>query len=78
MIEWRFGLDALTVRDASADNLAEALEFSGNPHKRLEVPHFNVPAGDFGGACPIITGAQNDNMLALLEMAGELGFKVGV
>src|SRR4030095_7947403 len=27
MIEWRFGLPPLTVRDAQANNLAEALDF---------------------------------------------------
>src|SRR6185295_19359934 len=29
MIEWRFGLPALSVRDANANNIAEVLDFSG-------------------------------------------------
>lgn len=28
MIEWRFGLAALTVRDATANNLASVLDFN--------------------------------------------------
>jgi len=31
MIEWRFGLQPLTVRDAAANNLAEVLDFEARP-----------------------------------------------
>jgi phospholipase C len=48
LIEWRFGLDPLTERDAQANNLAEVLDFD-NP--RLDVPDLNIPAGPFGGNC---------------------------
>jgi phospholipase C len=48
MIEWRFGLEPLTVRDATANNLAEVLDFRRN-HVPLLYP---VPFGPFGGACP--------------------------
>jgi phospholipase C len=48
LIEWRFGLDPLTVRDATANNLADALDFS---HARHHVPQFAVPAGPFGAPC---------------------------
>jgi phospholipase C len=48
LIEWRFGLDPLTVRDASANNLADALDFK---HPRHHVPQFAVPAGPFGAPC---------------------------
>ncbi|MEV5753843.1 alkaline phosphatase family protein [Actinoallomurus sp. NPDC052308] len=41
MIEWRFGLDPLTVRDAAARNLAEVLDFTQRP--RLKVPRYDVP-----------------------------------
>jgi phospholipase C len=48
MIEWRFGLPALSVRDAAANNLAEALDFSIVRHT---APAYNVPAFD-SPACP--------------------------
>jgi phospholipase C len=35
MIEWRWGLEPLTERDATANNLAEALEFKARAHKAL-------------------------------------------
>jgi phospholipase C len=41
MIEWRFGLDPLTVRDAAARNLAEVLHLRG-PHRR-HAPRYDVP-----------------------------------
>ncbi|MFM8410673.1 MAG: alkaline phosphatase family protein [Alphaproteobacteria bacterium] len=48
MIEWRFGLDPLTVRDATANNLARVLDFS---RPRTDAPTFDVPDGPFGGEC---------------------------
>jgi phospholipase C len=48
MIEWRWGLAPLTVRDATANNLADLLDFS---HPQLAAPAFTVPTGPFGGAC---------------------------
>jgi hypothetical protein len=48
MIEWRFGLQPLSVRDAAARNLARVLDFD---RPRFEVPLPTVPAGPFGGAC---------------------------
>ena len=41
LIEWRFGLPALTPRDAAATNLAEALLFLREPN--LEAPQWDVP-----------------------------------
>jgi phospholipase C len=41
MIEWRFGLPPLTVRDAAANNLAEVLDFANPP--QLAAPRYNVP-----------------------------------
>ncbi|MBV8201048.1 MAG: hypothetical protein JOZ15_10545 [Acidobacteria bacterium] len=49
LIEWRWGLKPLTVRDATANNLADLLDF-GNP--QLAAPAFTVPAGPFGTVCP--------------------------
>jgi phospholipase C len=49
MIEWRWSLPPLTVRDQTANNLADLLDLS---HPNLAAPAFNVPAGPFGAACP--------------------------
>jgi len=40
MIEWRFGLPALTPRDAAANNLAEVLDFTAPPN--LSAPQWQV------------------------------------
>ncbi|MGI5324536.1 alkaline phosphatase family protein [Actinomadura nitritigenes] len=40
-IEWRWGLEPLSVRDAAARNIAEVLDFEGAP--RLKAPHYDVP-----------------------------------
>src|SRR6516164_4968959 len=46
LIEWRFGLRPLSVRDRTANNLAAALDLS---RPRLSAPQFNVP--------PLLAGA---------------------
>lgn len=48
MIEWRWDLKALTVRDAQAANIAESFDFSS---ANLTAPAFSVPTGPFGKAC---------------------------
>jgi phospholipase C len=52
MIEWRFGLEPLTVRDAAANNLAEVLDFDNPPN--LAAPRYNVPL-------PVTFGCLLDN-----------------
>jgi phospholipase C len=54
MIEWRFDLAPLSARDAAARNLARVLDFE---RPRFEAPQPNVPAGPFGGACPVVSAA---------------------
>ena len=49
MIEWRWGLEPLTVRDATANNIAHALDFKSG--KDLSAPRFVVPQGPFGEPC---------------------------
>ncbi len=50
MIEWRWGLDPLTVRDATANNLADELDFTQvDP---TPPPVYSVPAVT-GVACPV-------------------------
>lgn len=48
LIEWRWGLPSLTVRDAAANNLALALDFQ---HPNLFAPVYTVPTGPFGAPC---------------------------
>ena len=48
MIEWRWGLPNLTVRDAAAANLAEALDFRAPTRK---ISDYNVPSGNIATAC---------------------------
>jgi len=49
MIEWRWELEPLTVRDEQANNLAEVLDFKARNQSPML---FSVPPGPFGGACP--------------------------
>ena len=49
MIEWRWGLDPLTVRDAKANNIACVLDFDNPPN--LDAPMYDVPPF-VGQACP--------------------------
>jgi len=48
MIEWRWQLPPLSLRDASANNLALALDFS---QPDLSAPEYAVPTDVFGGVC---------------------------
>jgi len=57
MIEWRWHLDPLTIRDATANNLALALDFS---QRRLSAPTFAVPSGPFGFPCPLTQSVPTD------------------
>jgi phospholipase C len=54
LIEWRYGLEPLSVRDAQAHNLARVLDFE---HPRYDVPQPNVPPGPYGSPCVPTTGA---------------------
>jgi phospholipase C len=56
MIEWRWQLSPLTVRDRTANNLAAELDFSRPAIQTA--PHFNVPTGPFGSPCP--AGSPSD------------------
>ena len=68
MIEWRWSLPSLTVRDASANNLAEALQFTA-PSFRAKP--FTVPPGPFGSVCvPPTLLTKWDRLLAAARLAG--------
>jgi phospholipase C len=49
MIEWRWSLRPLTVRDSQANNLADVLDFDA---PNLTAPRFADPVGPFGELCP--------------------------
>jgi len=80
MIEWRWNLRPLTTRDASARNLALALDFSGTD---LAAPQYAVPPGPFGTACTSMvptpfsnTGSAGENWHALRDVALQRGWPV--
>jgi len=50
LIEWRWSLQPLSVRDANANNLADELNFT---QARAVAPVINVAPGPFGVACPV-------------------------
>jgi phospholipase C len=79
MIESRWGLSPLTVRDQTANNLADALDFTRNAN--LGVPQFAVPPGPFGGPCPVMPAATarrvepvENKWGGLRSIASKLGF----
>ena len=80
MIEWRWNLRPLTIRDASAQNLASALDFSAADHS---APQYSVPLGPFGSIC--ISGAATtfaqtrsggENWESLRAMALQQGWPI--
>jgi phospholipase C len=77
MIEWRFNLPPLTVRDSTANNLAEVLDLA-TPD--VTAPAFTVPTGPFGGPCaPVATSPvaakQAANLRRLKTLAVKSGFQ---
>lgn len=74
MIEWRFGLPALSNRDSSANNLAEVLNLSApDPN----APAFNVPTGPFNPACPPAGSAANGTDATKTKLLRALAIKNG-
>ena len=63
MIEWRWGLQPLTTRDANANNLADALDFTA---PSVTAKQFSVPPGPFGTPCGGLPLPDKwDNLLAM-------------
>jgi phospholipase C len=73
MIEQRWGLEPLTVRDATANNLADTLDFS---RASTPAPTYQVPAGPFGARCPDALPTDDIELGTLLLLAAELGWPV--
>lgn len=62
MIEWRWNLRPLTVRDSDANNIAEALDFDA---PSLAAPRFSVPTGPFPQLCFSGTIVDQEEILRL-------------
>jgi phospholipase C len=71
LIEWRWHLPPLTVRDASATNLAAALDFNAS---RRVAPQFRVPLGPFGRPCGSLTSVATRAWHQLLALALSFGW----
>jgi phospholipase C len=69
MIESRWSLPPLTVRDRTANNLAEVLDFS---RRNLLAPRYDVAAGPFGTPCgaPVSGLGEWSQLAALASSAG--------
>jgi hypothetical protein len=69
MIERRWSLRPLTVRDRNANNLAEALDFS---RTNLRAAPYTVPPGPFGTPCgtPSVGEEHWAGLLALARSTG--------
>jgi phospholipase C len=84
MIEWRWNLSPLSVRDATANNLADALDFGTNPS--LDADRYRVPTFVSAGCTPppaaapgarTASPAPDGEWTALAELARRYGFDVG-
>jgi phospholipase C len=73
MIEWRWGLPPLTVRDASANNLALALDFS---RTRPRPPLFFVAPGPFGTPCVAPPLPDDLGLQAIAPLATSFGWPI--
>lgn len=73
MIEWRWGLPALTPRDAAARNLAEVLDFTNAPN--TDVPRYAVPPF-VGTPCPPAGTADYEDWHALKDLANTHGWSL--
>jgi phospholipase C len=69
MIEWRWHIEPLTVRDQTATNLAAALDFS---QRNLTAPVIPVAPGFYGLPCPITEIVPN-KFDRLADIARTLG-----
>jgi len=75
MIEWRFGLPPLSIRDETANNLAEVLNFAA---PSVTAPVFNVPVGPFGTPClPAVPSPAVAKQLASLQTLKAMAIKSG-
>jgi phospholipase C len=73
MIEKRWSLAPLTVRDRTANDLGRELRVNPNP----SAPAYDVPRGPFGAACPPATTPPSEEKWdPVLALARRFGFPV--
>ena len=77
LIEWRFGLPPLSVRDNATNNLAEVLNFTAPNNS---APAFTVPGSVFGTACAPLPNDPEarewaENLQELRALARKYGFR---
>ena len=84
MIEWRWNLSPLSVRDATANNLADALELDKKP--KLDAEGYDVPSFVSAGCTPppasvpsarTASPAPDNEWSGLAELAQRYGFEAG-
>jgi phospholipase C len=81
LIEWRWNLEPLTVRDASANNLAAALDF-GKPDRFA--PVYVIDPGPYGAPCPSVPSSpssaatETNEWVAVRALAQGYGWKLGL
>lgn len=79
LIEWRWNLEPLTVRDATANNLALALDF-GKPDRFA--PLYPIDPGPYGAACPTTSAPSSapvgdtNEWIGLRSAAQRYGWKL--
>jgi phospholipase C len=78
MIEWRWNLDPLSVRDAGANSLAMALDFSS---PNVAAPQFNVRSGPYTGVCSsavtgYLPGSEEAEWSAVQALAQQYNFPI--
>jgi phospholipase C len=83
MIEWRWGLEPLTTRDANANNLAMALDFTRASASPNPPATFDVPPGLFGkcvtegsGSGVVVSTSTADDWSALHDLAVAAGWPI--
>src|SRR4051812_2704 len=67
LIEWRWNLEPLTVRDATANNLALALDF-GKPDR--SAPIYAIDPGPYGAPCPYVPSSSSSALSETNEWVG--------
>ena len=78
MIEWRWGLQPLTVRDETANNLALALDF-GKANRAA--PLYAIAPGPYGAPCPFTPSTsslvveEENEWIAVKALAQSYGWK---